>query len=229
MTTRAHAVAAPSLVVALTGNIASGKSSVAQRFGAHGATILDADRAAHDAVAPGTPALAAIAARFGRQLLHADGSLDRAALGRLVFGDARARRDLEAIVHPAVAQAREAAVSAARAAGTRVIVCDIPLVFEARLAPEFACIVLVDAPEATRLARLVTDRGMAADDARARIAAQLPARLKRPRVDLVIENDADRATLAARADAAWAQLVARSWPVADVASRSDHSRRDPTS
>lgn len=218
---------APSLVVALTGNIASGKSTVAQRFAAHGATILDADRAAHDAVAPGTAALAAIAARFGAGILRPDGTLDRAALGRLVFGDPRARRDLEAIVHPAVGRARDAAVAAARAEGTRVVVCDIPLVFEARLAPEFACIVLVDAPEAARLARLVRDRGMAEDDARARIAAQLPARLKRPRVDVVIENDADLATLAARADAAWARLVARAWPVAGDASGSDHSRRGP--
>jgi dephospho-CoA kinase len=221
------AVPAPSLVVALTGNIASGKSTVARRFAEHGATILDADRAAHDAVAPGTPALAAIVARFGTGVLRADGALDRPALGRIVFGDARALRDLEAIVHPAVGRARDAAVAAARAAGTRVIVCDIPLVFEARLAAEFACIVLVDAPEEARLARLVGDRGMAADDARARIAAQLPARLKRPRVDVVIENDGDLATLAARVDAAWARVVARAWPVAGDAFRSDHSRRTP--
>jgi dephospho-CoA kinase len=216
---------APPLVVALTGNIASGKSTVAAHFVAHGAALLDADRAAHEAVAPGTPALAAIAARFGAGVLQPDGALDRAAMGRLVFRDPEARRALEAIVHPAVSRTRRAMLAAARASGAAVIVCDIPLVFEARLAPEFARIVLVDAPVPARLARLVGDRGMTEGDARARIDAQLAPALKRPRVDLVIENDGDRDTLARRADAAWARLVAWRAAVARDASASDHSRR----
>ena len=205
------------LVVALTGNIASGKSTVARRFAELGATLLDADAAAHAATAPGTPAVAAIAARFGAHLVAPDGTLDRAALGRLVFGDAAARRALEAIVHPAVGAERVRALAAARAAGAAIVVCDIPLVFEARLAPEFARIVLVDAPAAVRQARLERDRGMAPADAAHRIAAQLPAHLKRPRCDLVIENDGDRDALARRTDAAWARLVA--WAAAQPPAR----------
>ncbi len=217
----------PPLVVALTGNIASGKSTVAALLAERGAVVLDADAASRAALAPGTPGLAAVVARFGDGMLGADGTLDRAALGRRVFGDPAARAALEAIVHPAVAARRAAELAAARATGAPVIVCDIPLVFEARLAPEFARIVLVDAPEATRLARLVRDRGMPERDARARIAAQLPARLKRARVDLVIENDADRPTLAARTAAAWERLA--SWAaVADGSEASDHSRRSPS-
>lgn len=197
------------LLVALTGNIASGKSTVAAEFVRRGATLVDSDVAARQAVAPGTPALAAIARRFGADMLHGDGSLDRARLGTLVFGNPAARADLERIVHPAVELARQAAVADARRAGADLVLCDIPLLFEARLAWQFPRILVVDAPQAVRLERMVRTRGLSPDDARARIRAQMPAALKRPRADLVIDNTGDSATLHARLDAVWQQL--QSW------------------
>ena len=195
------------LILGLTGNIASGKSSVAADFTARGATVIDSDQAARNAVAPGTRGLAAIVARFGTRVLLADGSLDRASLGRQVFGDPDARRAVEQIVHPAVETARLDAIALARARGVSIVVCDIPLLFEVRLAWQFARIVLVDAPITTRIERLVRDRGMSKEDASARVSAQMPAALKRPRADIVIENTGDRAALHARLDDVWRRLV----------------------
>ena len=174
------------LLIGLTGNIAAGKSTVSAALVARGAALIDSDVAARDAVAPGTPALAGIVARFGTDILRADGSLDRAKLGARVFADATERQALEAIVHPAVEAVRRSAVAQARNDGHQVTICDIPLLFEARLAWQFPRIILVDAPAEARVARLVHDRGMAQAAARARVQAQLPAPLKRPRADLVI-------------------------------------------
>jgi dephospho-CoA kinase len=194
------------LLVGLTGNIAAGKSTVAQAFANAGAVIVDSDSAARDAVAPGTPALAQIIERFGSDMLKQDGSLDRARLGAHVFSRPDERRTLEQIVHPAVEAARQRAVRAERARGTPVVVCDIPLLFEAKLAFQFPRIVLVDAPADTRVARLVVHRQMAPDAARARVASQLPAALKRGRADLVLDNDADLPTLTRRIASAWARI-----------------------
>lgn len=194
------------LLAALTGNIASGKSTVASQLAAHGAALIDSDVAARAAVAPGSPALVAIVERFGTPLLRADGTLDRAQLGRLIFNDPDARRTLEQIVHPAVEVARLDAIAAARTAGRTILVCDIPLLFEARLAWQFPRVVLVDAPESTRIARLMADRGMSRTDAAARVHAQLPAVLKRGRADVVLENDGDLDTLCARVDRLWRRL-----------------------
>ncbi len=195
------------LLVGLTGNIASGKSTVAAALVARGATLIDSDDAARAAVAPGTPALAAIRARFGARMLQADGTLDRAQLGRHVFGDATERQALERIVHPAVEAARQSAMATARARGDAIVVCDIPLLFEARLAWQFPRIMLVDAPAATRAARLERDRGMSADDAAARVRAQMPAALKRGRADIVIDNSSDRASLLAQIETVWRRLA----------------------
>jgi dephospho-CoA kinase len=196
------------LLVALTGNIASGKSSVAAGLAQRGATVIDSDVAAREAVAPGTPALAAIARRFGDTMLRADGSLDRQQLGRLVFGDSAARQALEAIVHPAVEETRVVAVARAARDGATIVVCDIPLLFEARLAWHFPRIVLVDAAEPLRIARLVTHRGLSEADARARVRAQLPPALKRPRADLVIPNDGTRDALDDAIADTWHRLTA---------------------
>jgi len=196
------------LLVALTGNIASGKSTASVDFVRRGAALVDSDVAAREAVAPGTPALAAIVHHFGDGMLCDDGTLDRPQLGRLIFGDAAARQALEAIVHPAVEAARVAAVEVARASGAPVVLCDIPLLFEARLAWHFPRIVLVDAPEPLRIARLVKDRGMAPADATARVQAQLAAALKRPRADLILANDGTPAQLVAQIDRAWTRLEA---------------------
>ena len=195
------------LILGLTGNIASGKSSVAADLAARGATLIDSDAAARNAVAPGTPGLNAIVTRFGMHILLADGSLDRASLGRQVFGDPDARRALEQIVHPAVESTRLDAIALARARNVAIVVCDIPLLFEVRLAWQFARIILVDAPVTTRIERLVRDRRMREEDASARVRAQMPAALKRTRADIVIDNTSDRTALHARLDDVWRRLL----------------------
>lgn len=197
------------LLVGLTGNIAAGKSTVAAAFAERGATVIDSDLAAREAVAAHSPALAAIATRFGPEYLLADGTLDRGRMGALVFSDATARQALEAIVHPAVESARQRAVAAARASGSSITVCDIPLLFEARLAWQFPRIILVDAPVPDRIARLMKYRDMSEAAAEARVRSQLPAALKRPRADLIIDNDGDLARLHAQIDMGWHCL--RSW------------------
>ncbi len=196
------------LLVGLTGNIGAGKSTVATGFAARGATIIDSDTAARDAVAPGTPALAAIIANFGAGMLREDGTLDRTAMGALVFRDAEARQALERIVHPAVEATRRAAVADAAARGASIVICDVPLLFEVRLAWQFARIVFVDAPASVRIARLVRDRRMSMHDAALRVSAQMPASLKRGRSDVVIDNAGARTALDAQIAGTWKRLTA---------------------
>lgn len=195
------------LIVGLTGNIASGKSTVARQFASHGASIIDADTLAREAVEPGCPALVAIADRWGPAMLDARGALDRAALRQVVFGDPAQLEALNAIIHPAVARRREALIAEARSRGDRVVIADIPLLFEAGLADEVDTIVLVDAPSELRRARLLRDRGLSGPEAEAMIAAQMPARLKRARADHVIENTGTLDALASRADEVWEALA----------------------
>ena len=197
------------MIVALTGNIAAGKSSVVALFRQWGAGIVDADEVVRDLQRPGTEVFKQIVKRFGKAVLTSAGELDRAALRRLILEDTRARSDLNAIVHPAVRAQRDALVAAARAAGARIIVADIPLLFEAADPAEFDAVVLVDAPEAVRLHRLVTMRGLPREDAERLIAAQLPSDTKRPRSQFVIDNDGDRAQLERRARDVWLALEAR--------------------
>lgn len=194
-------------VVALTGNIAAGKSLVARRLAALGATIIDADQHARDAVAPGTAALEAIVQRFGAEMLAPDGSLDRARLRRRVFGDEGARTALNAIVHPEVTRRRDAALAAAHARGDRLVVCDIPLLFETGRAGEFETVILVDAPADVRLTRLVRDRGLAPAEAQAMIDAQQPSAAKRPRATYVLDNVGTPAELEQAVDALWPRLL----------------------
>lgn len=194
------------LLVALTGNIASGKSVVTSRLAEHGATIIDADLLAREVVAPGTPALDAIVARWGAAVRQGDGSLDRAALRDIVFADAAERDALNAIVHPAVDALRRARVAEARAAGATVVVCAIPLLFETGLDRAFDCIVLVDARVETRRERLMTRRGLSQVEADRMIAAQLPSASKRARASYIIDNDGSLAELHAAVDALWPTL-----------------------
>jgi dephospho-CoA kinase len=147
-------------------------------------------------------------ARFGPGILLGDGSLDRAALRRLVLADPVARQDLEAIVHPAVRERRDALWEAAARDGVAVVVQDIPLLFEASDPAGFDLVVLVDAPETVRRARLIQGRGLTPGEADRLIASQMPAAAKRTRSHIVIDNDADRATLEDRARAAWRQILA---------------------
>lgn len=197
------------LTVGLTGNIASGKSTVVGIWRELGAVVSDADRLARRAVEPGTDALARITARWGAGVLTPEGELDRAALRDVVFRDPTERAALESIVHPAVAALREEEIRRAREAGAAIHVSDIPLLFEAGLQGGFDVTVLVDAPEALRRERLVRDRGLDPAEADRMIAAQLPSSEKRGRADLVIENDGSLDGLRAAATRAWRELERR--------------------
>lgn len=197
------------LKVGLTGNIASGKSSVAEVWRAFGATVVDADVLARRAVEPGTPALRRIVDAWGQEVLDASGALDRARLREIVFRDAAARQRLESIVHPAVGALREAEYEAARAAGANIVVADIPLLFEAGLQDEFDVVVLVDAPAELRLRRIVENRGLSEEEARRMIEAQMPAEQKRGQADVVICNDGTQEQLRERAASVWHDLERR--------------------
>ena len=203
------------LVVGLTGNIASGKSTVARRLAALGATVIDADELARQAVEAGSPALERIAARWGSEVLAPDGLLDRAALRRKVFHDHDELEALNRIVHPAVTRLRQEQVDSARARGERIVICDVPLLFERRLVDEFDRIVLVDAPRPLRLERLVHDRGLSESEALDMITAQMPADLKRARADIVIDNTGSVAELNARVSDVWGELTREANAVAD--------------
>jgi dephospho-CoA kinase len=197
------------LSVALTGNIGAGKTTVAELFKRWGATVIDADQLVREAQAPGQPVLAKIAARFGKELLRADGTLDRSGLRARVLADAGALADLNRIVHPEVHRRRRELLAEARARGERIVVSDIPLLFESADPAEFDAIVLVDAREAVRRARLLATRTLTPDEADRLMAAQLSSTPKRARSDYVIENDNDLAALERAASAVWAALIAR--------------------
>jgi dephospho-CoA kinase len=197
------------LHLALTGNVASGKSSVARLFADWGATLIDADAIVRDLQRPRTPIFDRIVARFGPEIVAADGELDRARLRALVLADAGARRDLEAIVHPAVAAERERLIDEARRRGDAIIVSDIPLLFEVMDPEAFDAVVLVDAPEAIRRERLLRDRGISSEEADGLFRAQHPAADKRARSDFIIDNDSSRMELRDRAWRVWRQLRSR--------------------
>ena len=194
-------------LIGLTGNIASGKSLVADLFAERGATIIDADVLAREAVMKGSPALDSIVARWSDSVLDADGNLDRAALRHRVFENQSELDALNAIVHPEVSRRRSEEVAAARARGEQVIVCVIPLLFERHLTEDFDTIILVDAPRSIRLERIVRDRGLDEAEAMKMIASQMPADLKRARADFVIENAGSRKELAAEVDRVWQEIA----------------------
>lgn len=195
------------LLVGLTGNIGSGKTTVAQMLSERGATIIDADVLARRAVELGTAAYEKIVARWGSSVLTADGHLDRAALRRVVFSDHQQLEELNAIVHPEVERLRNGLVEQARARGDAVVVCDIPLLFEAHMTDAVDRIILVDAHRALRLERLVKDRGLNETEAMEMIAAQMPATLKRARADYVIDNDGTFAQVERRVQDVWTALL----------------------
>jgi dephospho-CoA kinase len=175
-------------LIGLTGNIASGKSAVADMMAARGATIIDADVLAREAVMKGSPALEQIVAKWGSSVLDSHGNLDRASLRHIVFEDQSELGALNEIVHPEVLRLRDERVTEARERGDAVVVCVVPLLFEKHLSGDFETIVLVDAPRSVRLDRIVRDRGIDEAEAMKMIAAQMPADLKRARADVVIEN-----------------------------------------
>lgn len=173
---------------ALTGGIATGKSSCLRAFAELGAQTIDADVLARAALAPGTPGLEAVARRFGPGVLRPDGTLDRAALARVVFADRAARADLEAIVHPEVYH-RINEWFADLPAGTRVAIADIPLLFETGHQHQFDCVIVCACDPAEQVRRIMTRDGLPAPDARARLAAQWPIEDKVARADYVIRTD----------------------------------------
>ncbi|MFZ0141907.1 MAG: dephospho-CoA kinase [Aeromicrobium sp.] len=188
----------------LAGGIGSGKSTVSARLAEHGAVVIDYDRLAREAVEPGTPGLAAIAERFGDEVIAADGTLDRDALGAVVFGDDTARADLEAITHPAIfelATALEATV-----ADDGVVVHDLPLLVEAGMATLFDLVVVVDVPAYVQVDRLVTLRGMTEEEVRARLAAQASREERAAVADVVLDNTGTIEDLEARVDELWTSI-----------------------
>ena len=195
------------LVVGLTGNIGSGKSTVAQLLSERGATIVDADVLARRAVELGTPAYEKIVRRWGTAILSPDGQLDRAALRRSVFSDPAQLEELNAIVHPEVERLRLRLLGEARQRGDRIVACDIPLLFEKHMAHLFDRIILVDAPRPLRFERLVRDRGLRETEAMDMIAAQMPAELKRAGADFIIENASTLNALEQRVAEVWSHLV----------------------
>jgi len=195
------------LNVALTGNVASGKSTVARWFAEWGATVIDADAIVREVQQPGSPVVKAIRDRFGDAVIQPDGSLNRDVLRRRVMAHANARSALNAIVHPAVQRRRTTLIEEARARGDRVVVSDIPLLFEVLDPSAFDAVVLVDAPVPIRRDRLIRDRGLSAQEADDLIAAQLPSATKRARSDIVIENADTLDILLKRARHAWSALL----------------------
>jgi dephospho-CoA kinase len=197
--------------VGLTGGIASGKSTVATLLAERGALVVDADVLAREVVEPGTPGLAAVVARFGRDLLTDDGRLDRAALGRLVFGpdeDARrARQDLEAVVHPAV-RARAAELEAQAGPGQPVVHV-IPLLVETGQAGGFELVVVVDVADDVQRARLLARGGLTEDEADARIVAQASRAERLAAADVVLDNNGSREDLVRHVDELWARIRPR--------------------
>ena len=176
------------LKVGLTGGIATGKSYVLGQFRGRGVPCLDADELAHGVTAAGTEATAAIAARFGDGILAADGSVDRQKLGPIVFADATARRELEAIVHPAVHRAIAMGIRAFEMMGDMRAIVDVPLLFETGSEKTFDKVIVTACAPETQLARLI-ERGLTEDAARQRLAAQWPTERKTSRADFVINTD----------------------------------------
>lgn len=195
------------LKVGLTGGIGAGKSEVSRLLAGYGAVVVDADRIAREVVEPGTPGLAAVVAAFGEAVLTPGGTLDRPRLGSVVFADPERLRTLNGIVHPLVG-ARSAELEAA-AGPDAIVVHDVPLLTENGLAPLYDLVVVVDAAPQTQLARLVGARGMAEEEARARMAAQATREQRLAVATLVIDNDGPLEALEPQVRKVWEDLVAR--------------------
>jgi dephospho-CoA kinase len=193
-------------VLGVTGAVAAGKSALSRRLAALGADVIDVDRLGHDVLA--TPEVRdAVVREFGRSVRAPDRSLDRAALARLAFADESARRRLEEIVHPAVRALVNARLDAARTAGAPLVVLDCALLFEGGLDALCDRTVVVEAPDAVRLARALAAHGWDEAEVRRRMAAQLPPAEKRARADVAVANEGDEARLDAAARGLYENLV----------------------
>lgn len=197
------------LNVALTGNIASGKTAVAALLSEWGATIIDADAIVRGLQLPGLPVFNAIVSHFGPGALAPDGTLDRAALRARILANPDDRKALEAVVHPAVERERRTLLKRAAQSGSGIVVNDIPLLFEVMDPSRFDVVVLVDAPESLRVERLVQHRGIAPEEAASLMRLQGPAEKKREKADLVIENNGSRDGLRQQTWMVWRKLLSR--------------------
>ncbi|AYG05487.1 dephospho-CoA kinase [Gryllotalpicola protaetiae] len=198
-------------IIALTGGIASGKSTVSARLAEHGAVVVDADKLAREVVEPGRPALAQIAAEFGDGVLLPDGSLNRPALGAIVFNDEAARLKLNAITHPAVWKRGNELFAATEAENPdAIVVYDVPLLVEASAdrPMHFEKVIVVSASRDERIRRLVADRGMSQAEAEARVGSQATDAERLAVADVVLDNDGTREELLAAVDELWATLSA---------------------
>jgi dephospho-CoA kinase len=196
------------LLVGLTGGIGSGKSTIARMLEERGAVVFDADVLAREAVAPGTPGHEAVVERFGANVLAPGGELDRDALAAIVFADPAARRDLEAIVHPEVRRLFAEGCDAYRDSDS-VIVFSAPLLVETGMHSAFDVLIVVSAPVETQIERLLRDRGMSEEQARARIDAQAPLEEKTAVADVLVDNVGPLEELDGQVDRIWSDLRAR--------------------
>ncbi|MFI6598572.1 dephospho-CoA kinase [Nonomuraea sp. NPDC050536] len=195
------------LKIGLTGGIGSGKSEVSKRLSARGAVVIDADKIAREVVEPGTQGLARVVAAFGEGVLRPDGTLNREKLGTIVFGDSERLAALNAIVHPLVGE--RVAELQSQAPDDAILVYDVPLLAENKLAPMYDVVIVVDASDEVRLARLTGIRGMSEADAKARIAAQASRADRLAVADVVIANEGSLEELDARVDEVWQDLERR--------------------
>ncbi len=195
------------LLVGLTGGIGTGKSTVARMLEQRGAVVFDADVLARRAVAPGTPGFDKVVERFGPNVLAPGGGLDREALASIVFSDPAARRDLESIVHPEVRRMFAEGCEEYRGSD-RVVVFSAPLLVETGMHTAFDFLIVVSAPVATQIERLMRDRGMAERDVQARIAAQLPLEAKAEVADVLVDNEGTLKDLEGRVERVWRDVDA---------------------
>lgn len=196
-------------LIALTGGIASGKSTIARRLAELGAVIVDADQIVRDVQAPGSPVLAEIVAEFGADVLLDDGALDRAALGAKVFGEPEQLKRLNAIVHPAVgAESRRRFAAGLAAAPDAVVVYDVPLLVEARAEDAWDLIVVAHAPASVRLERLIELRGLDRRGAEERIASQVSDEARLAIADVVIDTAGTLEQTRDQVDALWERIRA---------------------
>ena len=196
-------------VIGLTGGVGSGKSTVSEMLREMGADVVDADQAAHEAYAPGTPGFDAVVREFGPEFVRKDGAIDRQRLGALVFNDESALRRLNAIVHPLVREWMAARTAEAAERGAAIVIQDVPLLYENGLEGLFSSVVLVYAPEPIQLDRLVHGRGLPPDRARSMIAAQMPMEEKRRRAHHVIDNSGTVEETRRQVEEVWAQMSGR--------------------
>ena len=197
------------LVLGLTGGIASGKSLVAASFVRRGARLLDADRIARDVVALGTPGLAAVLQRFGQEMRLPDGNLDRSRLGALIFADAAARADLNALLHPRIRDRIAADLQAARKEGVALCVVDAALLFELGLDAACDAVIAVDCDEAQQIARLMARNGLTREAAQQRIASQWTAQARNARAGWTLDNRGSLAELDHEIDRVWREITGR--------------------